>query len=213
MNFTAFGPICLLRHPPSPSEVAHSATLLRSHYLTQRLEMNFTAYALSSLLSTILQLVIHIALIVSLLCSLKEGENQFYSTFSPIKWHTSDFSCFFPFNLFNKKKGAKINFWPLLPFYSPKPTPKERHTSSFCFCSAALSESLTIHQHTGGIFCLLLRHTSALYIAHVSTLNARQWRHCERAEGIKRSLKITGPSVATPPPTPPIDKAKSLVQG
>ena len=45
----------------------------------------------------------------------------------------------------------------------------------------------------------------------MSTLKAHQWRYRERAEGIKRSLKITGPSVATPPPTPPIDKAKSLV--
>lgn len=41
-------PTCL------PSEVTHSYTLPLSHYLTQRLEMNFTAHALSSLLSTIL---------------------------------------------------------------------------------------------------------------------------------------------------------------
>lgn len=40
--------------PCLPSEVAHSATLPLSHYLTQRLEMNFTAHALSSLLSTVL---------------------------------------------------------------------------------------------------------------------------------------------------------------
>lgn len=105
----------------------------------------FLSPALSSL-STILQLHIHIALIVSLLCSLKEGENQFYSTLSPIKWHTSDFSCFFPFYLFKKKKkkeGLKSIFWPLLPFYSPGHSPKQRHTSSFC--SAALSESLTVY--------------------------------------------------------------------
>lgn len=40
--------------PCLPSEVAHSATLSPSHYLTQRLEMNFTAHALSSLPSTVL---------------------------------------------------------------------------------------------------------------------------------------------------------------
>lgn len=49
-----------------PSEVAHSATIPLSHYLTQRLEMNFTAHALSSPHSTILQLLIHSTLIVSL---------------------------------------------------------------------------------------------------------------------------------------------------
>lgn len=89
--------------------MTHSAAFPLSHYLTQRLEMNFTARALSSLHSTILQLLLHIALIVSLLCSLKEGENQFYSTLSPIKWHTSDLSCFFPFYLL-KKEGPKSIF-------------------------------------------------------------------------------------------------------
>lgn len=91
--------------PCLPAEVTHFTTLPLSHYLTQRLEMNFTAHALSSPLSTILQLLIHIALIVSLHCSLKEGENQFYSTLPPIKWHTSGFSCFFPFYFLNKTRG------------------------------------------------------------------------------------------------------------
>lgn len=39
----------------------------------------------------------------------------------------------------SKKEGPKSISWPLLPFYSPGPSPKERHTSSFCFCSAGLS--------------------------------------------------------------------------
>lgn len=70
MNFTALGrissfPSCLL------SEAAHSLTLLLSHYLTQRFEMNFTVPALSVLPSAVLRSLIQIARIVFSLCGLK----------------------------------------------------------------------------------------------------------------------------------------------
>lgn len=49
MNFTAFGPFCLFKQPPSNLNrhtLLLSLSLSLSHYLTQRLEMNFTARAL-----------------------------------------------------------------------------------------------------------------------------------------------------------------------
>lgn len=85
----------------------------------------------SSLLSAVLQLLIRVALIVSLLCRLKEGENQFYSPLSPIKWHTSDLSCYFPFYSLKegeergKKEGSKSIFLASASvFYSPGPFSK-----------------------------------------------------------------------------------------
>lgn len=53
--------------------------------------------------------------------------------------------------------------------------------------------------------------TLLLDVAHVSTARAHLRRHCDESGGTKRSLKIRRPSVATPSPTPPIEKGRSLV--
>lgn len=158
MNFTALGHICLLRHLP-PSEVAHS-TILTLSLLNTQIGNEF--YCPCPFFSPQHHPVLthpRCSYCLSSLQPYKGGENQFYSTLYPIKWHTSHFSCFLPFYLL-KNVGPKSISGLCFHFIATGFFLKERHTSSFCFCTAASSESLTKHQHTGGVFCLHLSHTS-----------------------------------------------------
>lgn len=109
------------------------------------------------------------------------------------------------------KKGSKIDVLALLLlFYSP--ILLQRNDTLHPSASAALL-SLKAPHALAYRWCPLSAaeaHSCSVYCPCV---------HFERppmevlwkVEGIKRSLKITGPSAATPPPTPPIDTVQSLV--
>lgn len=163
-----------------PSQVAHSTVFPPSHYLTpirNEFYCPCSFFWLSCGYSSTLQPLF------AFLCCLEEKENLFYSTL-----------CFIPLwflaFLLVEKCRSRINFWRL--FYGPWIFLKERHTS------APLWKP---HSTLAYRWCLLSwseAHFCSIYCPCVH-FRRPPVRLCERAEGIKRSLKITKPSVATPP--------------
>lgn len=145
---------------------------------------------------------------LSLLCSLKDVENQFYSTLVTAEWHNSDFFfvSFLWINLFPKNQ-----FLPSACILQPPGIHQKNGTlHSCCLCPAAAPECSCISIQV--VSFVSFRGTLLPPVSPMCPLwTAASASLVKWTEGIKRSLKRTGPSVAPPPATPPIDKVKPLV--
>lgn len=110
-----------------------------------------------------------------------------------------------------KNKGAQITYLASVNILRPPGDfPKRSGTLHPSACAALPSvKASRTHLHTGGAFCRQA-HFCRVYCPCVRP----EWRPVEvfvkGPGGIRRSLKITGPSAATPPSTPPADEVPLL---